>query len=183
MSELKAISGHEIREDIDYNTRGVDPEDKEWHNYGKELCDTLYYRKSEADKVIAELNAENERLNKELNERIQSAANHPIVIGSLRKELAELREAMRWHNCNEDGTPKEDYEWHGWVLVKFKERDKDFEIIPRVAEFRCSTGKWYPIDIADTEFESWADIFNNELVAVSWREIKQSSSEAPEVTM
>ena len=55
MSELKAISGHEIREDIDYNTRGIDPEDKEWHNYGKELCDTLYYRKSEADKVIAEL--------------------------------------------------------------------------------------------------------------------------------
>ena len=26
MSELKAISGHEIREDIDYNTRGIDPE-------------------------------------------------------------------------------------------------------------------------------------------------------------
>lgn len=55
MSELKAISGHEIREDIDYNTRGVDPENKEWRNYGKELCDTLYYRKSEADKVIADL--------------------------------------------------------------------------------------------------------------------------------
>lgn len=52
MSELKAISGHEIREDIDYNTRGIDPEDKEWHNYGKELCDTLYYRKSEADREI-----------------------------------------------------------------------------------------------------------------------------------
>lgn len=56
MSELKAISGHEIREDIDYNTRGIDPENKEWRNYGKELCDTLYYRKSEADAVIAQLN-------------------------------------------------------------------------------------------------------------------------------
>ena len=55
MSELKAISGLEIREDIDYNTRGVDLEDKEWRKYGKELCDTLYYRKSEADKVIADL--------------------------------------------------------------------------------------------------------------------------------
>ena len=54
MSELKAISGHEIREDIDYNTRGVDPEYKEWLKYGKELCDTLYYRKSEVDKVIEE---------------------------------------------------------------------------------------------------------------------------------
>lgn len=62
MSELKAISGHEIREDIDYNTRGIDPEDKEWHNYGKELCDTLYYHKSEADKVIAEKDAEIARL-------------------------------------------------------------------------------------------------------------------------
>ena len=55
MSELKAISGLEIREDIDYNTRGVDPENKEWRNYGKELCNTLYYRKYEADKVIADL--------------------------------------------------------------------------------------------------------------------------------
>lgn len=55
MSELKAISGHEIREDIDYNTRGIDPEDKEWCKYGKELCDTMYYLKSEADKVIADL--------------------------------------------------------------------------------------------------------------------------------
>lgn len=55
MSELKAISGNEIREDIDYNTRGIDPEDKEWCNYGEELCYTLYYLKSEADKVIAEL--------------------------------------------------------------------------------------------------------------------------------
>jgi len=58
MSELKAISGLEIREDIEYNTRGIDPEDKEWCNYGKELCDTLYYRKFEADKVIAELKAD-----------------------------------------------------------------------------------------------------------------------------
>lgn len=58
MSELKAISGHEIREDIDYNTRGIDPENKEWCNYGKELCDTLYYRKSEADEVIAEKDKE-----------------------------------------------------------------------------------------------------------------------------
>ena len=40
MSELKAISGYEIREDIDYNTRGVDSEDEEWRKYGKELCDT-----------------------------------------------------------------------------------------------------------------------------------------------
>ena len=50
--DLKAISGREIREDIDYNTKGVDPEDKEWYNYGKELCDTLYYRKSEVDDYI-----------------------------------------------------------------------------------------------------------------------------------
>lgn len=62
MSELKAISGNEIRDDIDYNTRGVDAEDKEWRKYGKELCDTLYYRKSEADKVIAEKDAEIARL-------------------------------------------------------------------------------------------------------------------------
>jgi hypothetical protein len=62
MSELKAISGHEIREDIDYNTRGIDPENKEWCNYGKELCDTLYYRKSEADEAIDELKAKLENV-------------------------------------------------------------------------------------------------------------------------
>ena len=47
-------------------------------------------------KENAELKADNERLNKELNEWVQSAANRPIVIGNLRKELAELREATRW---------------------------------------------------------------------------------------
>lgn len=74
MSELKAISGHEIREDIDYNTRGVDPEDKEWHKYGKELCYTMYYRKSEADKVIAEKD----------------------------KVIAELKEERRWRKFPEE---------------------------------------------------------------------------------
>ena len=53
MSELKAISGNEIRDDIDYNTRGIDPEDKEWCEYGMELCNTMYYIKSEADRYIA----------------------------------------------------------------------------------------------------------------------------------
>lgn len=62
MSELKAISGFEIRENIDYNTRGIDPEDKEWRNYGKELCETLYYIKTEADNVIAEKDKEIQRL-------------------------------------------------------------------------------------------------------------------------
>ena len=66
MTELKAISGNEIREDIDYNTRGVDPEDKECRNYGKELCDILYYRKAEADKVIADLEESHKTEVKEL---------------------------------------------------------------------------------------------------------------------
>lgn len=66
MSELKAISGNEIREDIDYNTRGIDPEDKEWRTYGKELCDTLYYRKSEADKVIADKDKEIAKLERQI---------------------------------------------------------------------------------------------------------------------
>ena len=66
MKELKAISGNEIREDIDYNTRGVDPENKEWRNYGKELCNTLYYRKYEADKVIADLEESHKKEVKEL---------------------------------------------------------------------------------------------------------------------
>ena len=60
MSELKAISGNEIRDDIDYNTRGIDPEDKEWCEYGMELCNTMYYIKSEADRYIAELQSANQ---------------------------------------------------------------------------------------------------------------------------
>lgn len=74
MSELKAISGNEIREDIDYNTKGIDFEDKEWRKYGKELCDTLYYRKSEADKVIADLEE-----------------SHKKEVGQLLIEIAELK--------------------------------------------------------------------------------------------
>ena len=56
MSELKTISGKEIREELDYNTIGVDPDDKEFN--GLELAETQYYIKSEADKVIAKLKAD-----------------------------------------------------------------------------------------------------------------------------
>lgn len=55
---------------------------------------TEMYDKSEADKVIAELKAENERLNKELTEWIQNAANRPIVIGKLRYELRATNRAL-----------------------------------------------------------------------------------------
>lgn len=90
MSELKAISGHEIREDIDYNTRGIDPEDKEWHNYGKELCDTLYYRKSEADKVIAEKDKEIAKLKQEID-RLKEENVMTLVGVNLRSPTSDGR--------------------------------------------------------------------------------------------
>lgn len=95
MSELKAISGHEIREDIDYNTRGVDHDDKEWRNYGKELCETLYYRKFEVDKMITDLEE-----------------SHKMEVGQLLIEIAELKEKRRWRKFSEE-KPKEKQ----WVLV------------------------------------------------------------------
>jgi hypothetical protein len=90
MSELKAISGHEIREDIDYNTRGIDPENKEWCNYGKELCDTLYYRKFEADEVIADLE---ESHKKEVEQLL-------IEIVKLKKEIESMKVKFRKFNDN-----------------------------------------------------------------------------------
>lgn len=92
MSELKAISGHEIREDIDYNTRGIDPEDKEWRNYGKELCDTLYYRKSEADKFLAELEESHKM---EVEQLLMEIVGLKKQVALLQAELSKNQE---YHN-------------------------------------------------------------------------------------
>ena len=102
MSELKAISGHEIREDIDYNTRGVDPEDKDWRKYGKELCDTLYYRKSEADKVIAEKDKviaelkEERRWRKFPDEKPKCEEEVLVVDSASRQYIVRFSYDMKW---------------------------------------------------------------------------------------
>ena len=92
MSELKAISGHEIREDIDYNTRGIDPEDKEWCKYGKELCDTLYYRKSETDKLLAELEESHKM---EVEQLLMEIVGLKKQVALLQAELSKNQE---YHN-------------------------------------------------------------------------------------
>ena len=98
MSELKAISGHEIREDIDYNTRGVDSEDKEWRKYGKELCDTLYYRKSEADKVIAEKDKQIEEL-KHQRDGAFGLANSGLTLEDLTKLARKEIDRQKCNRC------------------------------------------------------------------------------------
>ena len=110
MTELKAISGNEIREDIDYNTRGVDPEDKECRNYGKELCDILYYRKAEADKVIADLEE-----------------NHKKEVGQLLMEIARLKKLVETADKllkQKGGFTVKDITFGGVKLEGFKGGDK-----------------------------------------------------------
>ena len=58
------------------------------------IDDQCVYARHDVDLVIADLKSENERLNKELNEWIHSAANRPIVIGKLRNELRDTQRAM-----------------------------------------------------------------------------------------
>ncbi len=99
MSELKAISGHEIREDIDYNTRGIDPENKEWRNYGKELCDTLYYLKSEADKVIAE----KDKNIAELEERIADGDKDFEMADHQNERLLKIVRHNKYKRCLDMG--------------------------------------------------------------------------------
>lgn len=95
--ELKAISGHEIRENIDYNTRGVDPEDKEWRNYGKELCDTQYYLKSEADAVIAELEEKLKVQTSIAEEGWKESGTYHTSYAEAVKELYEKNKELRRH--------------------------------------------------------------------------------------
>lgn len=74
MSELKAISSGEIYEIIEY-----------------EDCfrtDDLYYPKSEADKVIAEKDADIAQLQAMLEER--------------NKQIGELKEERRWRKASEE---------------------------------------------------------------------------------
>lgn len=97
MSELKAISGHEIREYVDYNTSGIDPEDKEWRNYGKELSDTLYYHKPEADKVIAEKDKEIAELKEQVQEERSAKVNYKISANDLSDGLKDAYEELKHH--------------------------------------------------------------------------------------
>ena len=108
MSELKAISGNEIRDDIDYNTRGIDPEDKEWCEYGMELCNTMYYIKSEADRYIAELQSANqleidEWYNKLMHQKYKRCVamakwcGSEVFVSGYEKDEPRWRWWVKWH--------------------------------------------------------------------------------------
>lgn len=66
---LKSFSGGEIREDLDYNTMGIDPDDKEWRGEGRKLHQTRYYLKDEVDAILEDKD----------------------------KEIAHLRADVAWH--------------------------------------------------------------------------------------
>ena len=66
--------------------------------FGKTIVGQSYYLKSEADKVIAELETKNASLTEELNEWVRSAANRPIIIGRLRQHIAVLDNELRHSN-------------------------------------------------------------------------------------
>lgn len=94
------------------------------------------------------------------------------------EKLDKFMENLRWRECNEDGTPKEDYEGQDWVLVKFKEKDTGYELIPRVAEFRRHKQKWRPIN--NEEDPTYLKYLDELCVAVSWREIEPDIPKEPE---
>lgn len=73
---------------------------------------------------------------------------------------------MDWIKCV-DGKPDERYEGYDWVLVRFKEPDTDFVLIPRVAEFGRISQRWHIIDIEDNDSEYYRN-----LVAIEWSPIE-----------
>ena len=113
---LKAISGREICEDIDYNTRGVDPEDKEWCKYGKELCDTLYYRKSEADPYISELQVKQNQTDNLLNKALDCISKSNKHIHSLARKVCYYKyrrciDMAKWCKAYKNGLSDDKMEW------------------------------------------------------------------------
>ena len=88
-----------LRSDVDKVVRELTDKVNQYKTLFNEKCrDINTQEKLFAEQIVQlheenkELKTKNERLDKELNEWIKSAANRPIVISKLREELAELRE-------------------------------------------------------------------------------------------
>ena len=96
----------------------------------------VVYDKSEADKVIAELETKNASLTEELNEWVRSAANRPIIIGRLRQHIAVLDNELRHSNYK-----------RCLAMAKWCERKRI-----DAANYRIPRQKW---DFYDKWFKRW----------------------------
>ncbi len=146
--------------------------DGEW--YDANIVDCLL---DEKDAEIASLKAENDRLKAKL-ENVQASAYADSVDAGMRERrlrralwLARAERAKEhvWHNVKSDGSPKEDYKGHDWVLVQLL---KTIELIPRVAEYRRHLKRWVFIDEDyDTENSHEFRYLRYECKVIGWRDI------------
>jgi hypothetical protein len=128
----------------------------------------LYYDKYDVDAAIEELKAKLEDAKaSHYAEMVDAGMRERRLRRTLWIARAERAKEHVWHDVNTDGTPKEDYKGHDWVLVQYQEKG-GFELIPRVAEYRRNLKRWvclgedsvvHPIRyLADCKVIGWRDI-------------------------
>jgi hypothetical protein len=135
--------------------------------YDDQWCD-----KSEVYEAIAELKAK--------LESVQASAYADSVDAGMRERRlrralwlarAERAKEHLWHDVNPEGSPKEDYTGHDWVLVQLRETG-GFELIPRVAEYRRHAKRWVFIDEDyDTENSHKFRYLRDKCIVIGWRDI------------
>ena len=82
---------------------------------------------------------------------------------------AERAKEHLWHEVNADGSPKDDYKGHDWVLVQLQEFG-GFELIPRIAEYRRHLQRWVFIDEDyDTENTHTFRYLREQCKVIGWR--------------
>ena len=126
--------------------------------------------KQSADEAIAEL--------KQKLEDVQASAYAESVDAGMRERRlrrtlwiarAERAKEHLWHEVNADGSPKDDYKGHDWVLVQLQEFG-GFELIPRIAEYRRHLQRWVFIDEDyDTENTHTFRYLREQCKVIGWR--------------
>jgi hypothetical protein len=132
----------------------------------------LYYDKSEVDAAIAELKKKLEDAKaSHYAEMVDAGMRERRLRRALWLARAERAKEHLWHDVKPDGSPKEDYNGHDWVLVQLREVG-GIELIPRVAEYRRHVKRWVFIDEDyDTENSHEFRYLRDKCIVIGWRDI------------
>ena len=139
----------------------------------------MAYDVDEMDLYIAELEQKLAEKDKEIESLKASHYAEMVDAGMRERRLrralwlarAERAKEHLWHDVKPDGSPKEDYDGHDWVLVQLREVG-GIELIPRVAEYRRHVKRWVFVDeYYDTENSHEFRYLRDKCIVIGWRDI------------
>ena len=121
------------------------------------------------DKEIAELKAKLESVQASMYcEVVDAGMENRKLKRALWLARAERAKEHVWHDVKTDGSPRDDYKGHDWVLVQYQENG-GFLLIPRIAEYRKNLKRWVLID--ENDITPHHDYLSKDCRVIGWRDI------------